>query len=116
METNYLPAIVALLVVCGVLVLYVIALNGKLAAAQARLDGWDELQSKRMEKTFAELDGWKDAYLGELRLHDETRDVLTRVKAELAMVHDDYARDLRDLNRRIVLAEGLVRAAEREMA
>ena len=56
---------------------------------------------------------WKDAYDGSVRLHDETRDVLTRVKAELAMVHDDYARDLRDLNRRIVLAEGLARAAER---
>lgn len=56
---------------------------------------------------------WKDAYDGEVRLHDETRDTLAAVKAELAIVHDDYARDLRELNRRLVLAEGLARAAER---
>jgi hypothetical protein len=112
LEAAYALAAVSLFV-AGVLVIYLVALNGKLAAAQARLDGWEDNQSRRMEKTFAELEGWKDAYLGELRGHDATRDVLTSVKAELVMVHDDYERDLRELNRRVTLAEGLARAAER---
>ena len=117
-------AAVALFVV-GVLLIYIVALNGKLAHAQARLDGWEDHQSRRMELKLRQLAEaqWKEAYLGELRLHDETRDVL----AELVLAQDDYARNLKALQtahaelqaafleqgKQLTIAEAFARAAER---